>query len=158
MNKILLLLSTVISLGMTAEAQIQVPHKGEFLNYWNDFKNAIKGNDADFLFNTIQVPFDGEGSYYNPEAEMDEIKENYMLIYPPYLREMEFVRFDAVLVEGSRSYIWLGYAPDEDAYFYCFKNMPSDEGSSTVTYSEKWWFKRLGPDQFRFYRTTQEYD
>ena len=52
---------------------------------------------------------------------MDEIREKYMLIYPPYLHEMEFVRFDAVLIDDGRSYIWLGYSPEDDAYFFCFK-------------------------------------
>ena len=89
---------------------------------------------------------------------MDEIRENYMLIYPPYMHEMEFVRFDAVLIDDGRSYIWLGYSPEDDAYFFCFKKIPSEENTSTVTYSEKWWFKRLGQDNFKFYRTTQEYD
>ena len=145
-------------LSVMATSAQQVPYKTEFLNYWTKFKNALKANDADFLFETIQTPFEGEGSYYNPEAEMDEIKENYMLIYPPYIREMEFVRFDKILVEGSSAYVWIGYSPDDDAYFYCYKNLPTEEHSETVTYSEKWWFKRLGPQQFKFYRTTQEYD
>lgn len=156
---VILAISVLFLTGMEANAQMRVPYKNEFLNYWNKFKNALKANDADFLFGTIEVPFDGEGSYYNTEAEMDEIKENYMLIYPTYLREMEFVRFSAVLVEttGDNAYIWLGYAPDEDAYFYCYKKMPQGN-SDAVTYNEKWWFKRLANGDFKFYRTTTEYN
>lgn len=143
--------------SMFSTAQIAIPFRQEFINYWVQFKNALKFNDADFLFSSVQVPFVGEGSYYNPEAELDEIKDNHMLIFPPYIHEMEFVRFDAVLVEGEEAYVWLGYSPDDDAYFYSYKKMPEDEGSNAMTMSEKWWFKRVG-NTFKFYRTSLEFD
>ncbi|MBQ9591918.1 MAG: hypothetical protein IJR32_03685 [Paludibacteraceae bacterium] len=139
-------------------AQTQVPYRVEFLNFWNKFKRAVRNNDADFLFGCTQIPFDSEGAYYNTDATLDDVKENHKFIYPPYLHEMEFVRFSAVLVENADpAYVWLGYSPDDDAYFYSYKLMPV-QGSENITYSEKWWFKRLPSGEFKFFRTSQDYD
>ena len=66
--------------SMFSTAQIAIPIRQEFINYWVQFKNALKFNDADFLFSSVQVPFVGEGSYYNPEAELDEIRAELMRI------------------------------------------------------------------------------
>lgn len=144
--------------AMPVVAQMPVPHRVEFLNFWNKFKKAIRYNDADFLFGCTQIPFDSEGAYYNTEATLDEVKENHEFVYPPYLHEMEFVRFSAVLVENADpAYVWLGYSPDDDAYFYSYKMMPK-QGSDNVTYSEKWWFRRLPDGNFVFFRTSQDYD
>lgn len=143
---ILLLVSTSI------EAQ-QMKNKEQFLTFWSYFKNAIKSNDANYLFSHTVFPFDAQGTYFNEEASLEEIKENSEGVFPKYLHEMEFVRFDAVLVEGHNAYIWLGYSFEDDAYFYCYKHMPTKGDTSFKTYEEKYWFKLIA-NKFMFYHTT----
>lgn len=140
-----------------SKAQEAVPYRQEFLNYWNQFRIALKNNDADFLLKTIVVPFDGEGSYYNQETDINEIKANYKQIFPTYCHEMDYVRFDAILVENETAYIWLGYNFDEKQYFYCYKKLPAEEESTTPTMQEKYWFKRYPDGTFRFIRTTLDF-
>ncbi len=132
---------------------VHMPNKEQFLAFWTQFKNAIKSNNADYLFSHMEIPFQSEGSYYNEEAYMEDIKENYKDILPPYRREMEFVRFDVVMVEEANAYVWLGYSEEDDAYFYCLKLMSTTRDTNTPTYEEKYWF-RLVDGKFMFYRTS----
>jgi hypothetical protein len=101
----------------------------------------------------MTFPFDAEGNYFNSEASIDDVKENHDGVFPAYRREMEFVRFDAIMIEKEYSYIWLGYSYEDEAYFYCYKHMSPSSDTTTKTYEEKWWFKHTG-NTFKFYRTT----
>lgn len=134
------------------EAQ-QMKNREQFLSFWSYFKNAIKNNDANYLFSHTSFPFDAQGTYFNEEASLEEVTENSEGVFPKYLHEMEFVRFDAVLVEGHNAYIWLGYSFEDDAYFYCYKHMPTKGDTSFKTYEEKYWFKLMG-NKFMFFHTT----
>ncbi|MDR1678673.1 MAG: hypothetical protein LBR81_02740 [Prevotellaceae bacterium] len=147
------LLALVALLGLSGQmqAQQQIPNKQEFLNFWTKFKSALKSNDADFLFSHTTIPFDAQGLYFNTEADFEDVKENHAMIYPIYRREMEFVRFDAIMIEGEYSYIWLGYDTENDLFFYCYKHL-SPTGD-LKTYEEKYWFVKDG-DTFRFFQTT----
>ena len=147
-----LLVIFLITIGISLQAQV-TPDKQKFLAYWTTFKNAIKANDAKFLFDNMVIPFQSEGSYYNSEATLQEVKNNYAQILPPYRREMEFVKFDAILVEKENAYVWLGYSYEEEAYFYCYKKMAPGGYTNTQTYEEKYWFKKID-NGFKFYRTT----
>lgn len=146
------LLGSLIILSVGVNAQ-KMKNKEQFLAFWTYFKNATKSNDADYLFSHTIYPFDAQGTYFNEEASYEEVKANHDGIFPPYKREMEFVRFDAVLVEGENAYIWLGYHFEDDAYFYCYKHMPTRGDTSFKTYEEKYWFKLVN-GKFMFYRTT----
>lgn len=155
-KKIVLLFFLSMLLAPSVCAQ-HIPYKQAFLNYWVTFKNALRNNDADFLFNTITIPFDSQGSYFNPEADMTEIKENYQEIFPRYRKEMDYVRFDAVLIEDEGAYIWLGYSLEDEEFFYCYKKMAADGNNSVPTLEEKHWFKLVG-NEFKMHRSTIEYE
>jgi hypothetical protein len=154
MKRLSLLLFAGLLSGLVQTAVAQVPHASEFVSFWTKYKNALKNNDADFLFGTLHLPLDCEGSYYNPEATLADIKENHMLVFPEYRHEMEFVRFDAILIERENAYIWLGYDREEDRYFFAYNKR--GEGNRVVS-SEKWWFERVGVSDFRLYRITMDF-
>lgn len=146
------LLCILLILSVTVDAQ-KMKNKEQFLAFWSYFKNAIKTNDANYLFSHTLFPFDAEGTYFNEQATFEEVKENSAGVFPTYRMEMEFVRFDAVLVEGQNAYVWLGYSYEDDAYFYCYKHMPTRGDTSFKTYEEKYWFKLTG-NKFSFFKTT----
>ncbi len=133
-------------------AQQAVPHKQQFLDFWAQFKTALKYKDAEFVYNHLQIPFDSEGGYFNPEATLQEVKENYQQIIPVYRKEMEFVRFDQILLEKENAYIWLGYSTEDETYFYCYKKM--SPMASIPSMEEKYWFVRLPDGKFKFSRVT----
>lgn len=142
----------LICVSLNGSAQ-KIPHKQEFLNFWTLFKNALKNNDAKFLFSHTQLPFDAEGIYFNSDASIEDIKDNHAGVYPAYRPEMEFVRFDAIMIEKEYSYIWLGYSFEDNTFFYCYKHMSPSSDTSTKTYEEKYWFIQDN-NTFKFYRTT----
>ncbi len=150
------ILTSLIALFLVISSDTQaanLPNKEQFLAFWTQFKNAIKNNDADYLFAHMEFPFQSEGAYYNEEASLEDIKENYKEVLPPYRREMEFVRFDIIMVEEANAYVWLGYSIEDDAYFYCLKLMSTTKDTNTPTYEEKYWFKLVN-GKFLFYRTS----
>lgn len=147
------LIALFLVISTNTQAGEHMPNKEQFLAFWTQFKNAIKSNNADYLFSHMQFPFQSEGSYYNEIADLDDVKENYKDILPPYRREMEFVRFDVIMVEEANAYVWLGYSEEDDAYFYCLKLMSTTRDTNTPTYEEKFWF-RLVDGRFLFYRTS----
>jgi len=147
-----LLVIFLITTGISLQAQA-TPNKQEFLSFWTSFKNAIKENDAKFIFDNIVIPFQSEGGYYNTEASLQDVKDNYKQILPPFRREMEFVKFDVVMIEKENAYVWLGYSYEDAAYFYCYKKMDPKGDAAASTYEEKYWFKKF-KNTFKFYRTT----
>lgn len=145
---VLFLLSSTIQLNAQS-----TPDKEEFISFWVNFKNAIRENDANYLFKNMAFPFQSEGAYFNPEASLTDVQENYKEVLPPYLREMEFVRFDVVMVENAGACIWLGYNYEEHYYFYSYKIMEPGGNLQSDTYEEKYYFKKIN-NAFKFYRMT----
>ncbi len=145
-----LLISIIAFACSWANAQ-QLPNKQEFLNFWSQFKDALKTKNADFVYGHMLFPFSCDGGYYNPEATIEEVKENNQMIIPAYRKEMEFVRFDPVLIEAENAYIWLGYSTIEKAYFYSYKKLSAT--TNTPSYEENYWFVKK-KDGFKFYKVT----
>ena len=136
----------------TTQAQ-NTPDKNEFIAFWVNFKNAVRDNDAAYLFKNTQIPFQSEGAYYNTEAYLEDITDNHKEVFPPYLHEMDFVRFDVVIVEKAGACIWLGYDYLEQCYFYSYKIMEPGGNLQSDTYEEKYYFKKTG-GSFKFFRMT----
>jgi hypothetical protein len=128
------------------------PDKEEFISFWVNFKNAIKENDAKYLFSVMAFPFQSEGAYFNPEASKEDVQDNYKEVLPPYLREMEFVRFDVVMVENAGACIWLGYNYEENTIF-TVKNNGTGRQLTIRHLEEKYYFKKIN-NAFKFYRMT----
>lgn len=149
---IALLLLLIFAFASNSVAQA-IPGKQAFLDYWSTFKNAIRENNADFLFANVNIPFDSQGSYFEPEASLEDVKLNYADILPEYRPEMEFVRFDAILIEKEGAYVWLGYSFEEEAFFYCYKKVDPNGYHNTPTLEFKYWFKTFD-GKFKFFKTT----
>jgi hypothetical protein len=149
-KKVLLILLFSISFGLQAQ---NTPNKNQFLTFWTFFKNAVKANDAAFLYAHMHFPFESRGSWYGPEANIDDVKLHFKEVLPPYKRAMEFVKFDIVLVEGENAYVWLGWSDEDQAYFYAYKKFDENGQPTQATYEEKYFFKLFGKE-FKFYKTT----
>ncbi len=144
---------TIIAIVYTwANAQQQAPaDKKEFLEFWVKFKNALRVKNVDFVYGNMLFPFNADGAYFNPAATIEDVKENNQFVFPQYRKEMEFVRFDPILIESENAYIWLGYSFIEKAYFYGYKKQPKLSGE--ISYEENYWFKNT-QDGFKFYKVT----
>lgn len=157
MKKQITTLCLMVILLFTTSIQTKAqktPDKEEFIAFWVEFKNATRDNDAKYLFSHTVIPFKSEGAYYNTEAYLEDIEVYYKEIYPPYLHDMDFVRFDVVMVENAGACIWLGFDYIEKNYFYCYKIMEPGGNLESDTYEEKYYFKKVGKKGFMFYRMT----
>ncbi len=130
---------------------LETPDSKEFFHFWVQFKNATRDNDAAYLFGHTQTPFQSEGGYFNSYASLQDVKDYYKEVYPPYLHEMDFVRFDVVMVENRGACIWLGYDFIEKCYFYSYKIMEPGGNLESDTYEEKYYFKKFDKG-FMFYK------
>lgn len=148
-----LCLLVILLFTTSLRIQAQTPDKQSFIAFWVQFKTAIKANDADFLFKNTAFPFSSEGGYFNTETSLQDLKDNYKQILPPYSREMEFVRFDIVMLPDASACMWLGYSFEEKAYFYCYKIMEKGGNLESDTYEEKYWFKKFN-GAWKFFRMT----